>query len=291
MQSQRFGSLLLHDYVKEIDLDREMQFSAICIDFANGTYVSYCGTDDTLVGWKEDFNMSILNEIPSQQQAVEYLTRVGYQSPQNELYVGGHSKGGNLAVYASIYVEESIQNRIVAVYNNDGPGFTGYMMGDPGYLAMVPRIKTYIPQSSVIGMLLEHEEPYTVIKSKSVSLLQHDPYSWELLGREFVQMQDVTEDSQFLDTAIKTWFAEMTNQERNQLVDVMFTLLDTGNIENVLDIFHPKNTLKYLKTLSADDNMRKILSGEFQSFVEAAKKTRSMMDAERTAELLPEAEI
>ena len=127
-----------------------------------------------------------------------------------------------------------------------------------------------------------------MIKSKSVSLLQHDPYSWELLGREFEQMQEVTESSQFLDAAIKTWFAEMTNQERNQLVDVMFTLLGTGGVENALEIFHPKNTLKYLKTLSTDDNMRRILSGEFQNFIEAAKKTRNLMDAERNMDLLPE---
>ena len=183
-----------------------------------------------------------------------------------------------------------IQQQILEVYNNDGPGFTGYMMGDPGYLAMVPRIKTYIPQSSVIGMLLEHEEPYTVVKSKSVSLLQHDPYSWELMGREFQQMQEVTENSQFLDTTIKTWFADMSNQERNKLVDVMFTLLGTGGVENALDIFHPKNTLKYIKTLSTDDNMRKILSSEFQSFVEAAKKTRSLMNGEGMEGLLPGAE-
>ena len=183
-----------------------------------------------------------------------------------------------------------VQQRILEVYNNDGPGFTGYMMGDPGYLAMVPRIRTYIPQSSVIGMLLEHEEPYTVIKSKSVSLLQHDPYSWELMGRELKQMEEVTENSQLLDAAIKTWFAEMNNQERNQLVDVMFTLLGTGGVENALDIFHPKNALKYIRTLVSDDNMRKILSGEFQNFIEAAKKTRALMEAERTGELLPEAE-
>jgi len=231
--------------------------------------------------------MTFQQTIPAQRLAAQYVREVAaeYSVPMR---LGGHSKGGNLAVFAAARSSPMVQQHILDVYNHDGPGFTKYMMGDPGYLAMVPRIRTYVPQSSVIGMLLEHEEPYTVIRSKTVSLLQHDPYSWELMGREFVRMQEVTEGSQFLDSTIKTWFAEMTNQERNQLVDVMFTLLGTGGVENALDIFHPKNTLKYLKTLSTDDNMRKVLSSEFQSLIEAAKKTKAMMEAERTAELLPE---
>lgn len=156
-------------------------------------------------------------------------------------------------------------------------------MGDPGYLAMVPRIRTLIPQSSVIGMLLEHEEDFLVIRSKTVSLLQHDPYSWELLGREFIRMQELTSDSRFLDTTIKTWFAGMTNQERNQLVDVMFGLLGTGGVESVQEILSPKNIRNYIKTFSADVNLRRILSGEFMSLLEAAKKTKALFDQSREA--------
>ena len=155
------------------------------------------------------------------------------------------------------------------------------MMGDPGYLRMVPRIRTFIPQSSVIGMLLEHEEPYTVIKSKTVGLLQHDPYSWEVLGPGFMRMEEISEDSRFLDATIKTWFADMTNQERNQLVDAMFALLGTGGVENAWDIFHPRSIGNYLKTLSTDGNIRRILSGEFQGLVEAAKKTRERFSGDK----------
>ena len=177
-----------------------------------------------------------------------------------------------------------VQQRIVEVFNLDGPGFTDYMMGDPGYLAMVPRIKTFVPQSSVIGMLLEHEEPYTVVRSKTVSLLQHDPYSWEIMGRDLVRMDEITHDSRYLDATITTWFADMTNEERNRLVDVMFTLLGSGGVESALDIFHPKNALKYLKILSSDENMRSILSSEFQGFIEAAKKTRQHLDLKEIGE-------
>ena len=181
-----------------------------------------------------------------------------------------------------------IQSRILSVYSNDGPGFTQYLMGDPGYLAMVPRIQTYIPQSSVIGMLLEHEEPYTVIRSKTVGLLQHDPYSWEVMGKEFIPVQEITESSQYIDATIKTWFADMTNAERGQLVDVMYALLGSGGAENVYDLLQPRNIKTYIKTLSSDVNLRRVLSTEFTGLLEAARKTKAKFDETREAQLLLE---
>ena len=204
--------------------------------------------------------------------------------------LGGHSKGGNLAVFAAARSSPMIQQKILQVYNNDGPGFTQYLMGDPGYVTMVPRIKTYIPQSSVIGMLLEHEEPYTVIRSKSVGLLQHDLYTWDVLGKDFLPVEEITEGSQFVDATIKTWFADMTNHEREQLVDVMYALLGSGGAENIYDLLHPRNIRTYIKTLSSDENLRKILSAEFAGLVEAARKTKARFDEDREARLLLEEE-
>ena len=276
--SVRFGYTQLYLYRDMLIPEQETQFAAVTFLLDDGSaFLAFRGTDYSLVGWKEDFNMAFQQTVPAQRLAVQYTREVAaeYLAP---LRLAGHSKGGNLAVFAAARSAPMVQERILAVYNHDGPGFTDYMMGDPGYLAMVPRIHTYVPQSSVIGMLLEHEEPYTVIRSKTVSLLQHDPYSWEVQGRELVQMEEITQDSRFLDATIKTWFAEMDNQERNQLVDVMFTLLGTGGVDNALDIFHPKNAINYLKTLSNDENMRRILSSEFQSLIEAAKKTKAGLD-------------
>ena len=286
--SARFGYTQLYLYRDMLIPEQETQFAAVTFLLDDGSaFLAFRGTDYSLVGWKEDFNMSFQQTVPAQRLALQYTREVAaeYMAP---LRLAGHSKGGNLAVFAAARSSPMVQERIMAVYNNDGPGFTEYMMGDPGYLAMVPRIKTYVPQSSVIGMMLEHEEPYTVIRSKTVSLLQHDPYSWEILGRQFIQMEEISQDSQFLDATIKTWFAEMTNQERNQLVDVMFTLLGTGGVDNALEIFHPKNALNYLKTLISDDNARRILSEEFQSLIEAAKKTKQRLDAAKDLEELPE---
>lgn len=284
----RFGFTKLYLYRDLFIPEQETQFAAVTFLLDDGSAcLTFRGTDNSLVGWKEDFNMSFQQTIPAQRLALQYTREVAaeYTAP---LRLCGHSKGGNLAVFAAARSSPMVQERILEVYNNDGPGFTDYMMGDPGYKAMVPRIKTYIPQSSVIGMLLEHEEPYTVIRSKTVGLLQHDLYSWEVLGREFIPMQEITADSQFLDATIKTWFAEMSNQERGQLVDVMFSLLGTGGVDNALDIFHPKNIKTYVKTLSNDENLRRILSTEFQSLIEAARKTKAQLEAAKEPPALEE---
>lgn len=277
-QSNRFGFAKICCYRDLFIPEQETQFAAVTFLLDDGSaFLTFRGTDYSLVGWKEDFNMSFQQTVPAQRLAQQYTREVAaqYLIP---LRLGGHSKGGNLAVFAAARSSPVVQKRILEVYNNDGPGFTQYMMGDPGYIAMVPRIKTYIPQSSVIGMMLEHEEPYTVVKSKTVSLLQHDPYTWEVMGSSFQQMEEVTEASRFMDATLKSWFADMTNQERGQLVDVMFTLLGTGGVDNALDIFHPKNIRNYVKTLSSDENMRRILSSEFQSLIEIARKTKAEFD-------------
>lgn len=282
-QTVRFGYSRLFMYRDLYNPEQETQFAAVTFLLDDGSaFLAFRGTDDTLIGWKEDFNMSFQQTVPAQRLALQYTREVAaeYMAP---LRLGGHSKGGNVAVFAAARSAPMIQKRILEVYNNDGPGFTDYMMGDPGYLFMIPRIKTFVPQSSVIGMLLEHEEPYTVIRSKQVSLLQHEPYSWEVMGKSLIPVQEMTIDSRFLDATIKTWFAQMSNQERNRLVDVLFGLLGTGGVETTMEILHPKNLRNYLKTLTEDDNLRKVLSSEFQSFIEAARKTKAVFDADRKA--------
>lgn len=280
----RFGQSKIILYRDLLIPEQETQFAAMTFQLEDGSlFLAFRGTDQSLVGWKEDFNMTFQQTIPAQRLALQYTRDVALELT-GPMYMGGHSKGGNLAVFAAARSSPMVQERIAQVYNNDGPGFTQYLMGDPGYLAMVPKIKTYIPQSSVIGMLLEHEEPYTVIRSKTVGLLQHDLYSWEVMGRGFIPVEEITDSSQFVDATMKAWFADMTNQERNQLVDVMFTLLGTGGVDNALEIFHPRNIKNYVKTLSNDANMRRILSTEFQGLLEAARRTKAKFEEQKLLE-------
>ena len=278
--SSRFGEAKLCFY-RDVLLEEEAtQFAAVTFLLDDGSaFVAFRGTDTSLVGWQEDFNMSFMQVVPAQLQALEYIRQVEAELWM-PLRLGGHSKGGNLAVFAAARSSPSVQSRILEVYNNDGPGFNEYLMGDVGYQAMVPKIRTFVPQSSVIGMLLEHEEPYTVIRSKTVGLLQHDYYSWEVKGPGFVPMEEITADSRFLSETLKNWLADMTAQERSEVVDAMFGLLNLGELDSALDIFHPKNLRTYLKTLSSDAALRRLLSEEFKALVEAARKTRDQFAQE-----------
>lgn len=282
--TERFGDAQLCMYRDLLVPEQETQFAAMTFQLDDGSlFLAFRGTDHSLVGWKEDFNMTFQQTIPAQRLALQYTRDVSmeYSGP---MILGGHSKGGNLAVFAAARSSPLVQQRITAIYNHDGPGFTQYLMGDPGYRAMVPKIHTFMPQSSIIGMLLEHEEPYSIIKSSTVGLLQHDLYSWEVSGKHFIPVQEITDSSQFIDATLKTWFAEMTNQERNQLVDAMFALLGTGGVDKALDIFHPRNIRNYVKTLSSDANMRRILSTEFQGLMDAARQARAKMEEQKLLE-------
>ena len=280
-ETNRFGNALLLQYRNHLIPEEETQFAAVTFLLDDNTgFLAFRGTDYSLVGWKEDFNMSFRQTIPSQLLALEYTREIAQRYPM-PLRLGGHSKGGNLAVFAAVKSDAAIRQRIMNVYSMDGPGFTDYLLGDPAYKEMVPRIQTIVPQSSVIGMLLEHEEPYTIIKSKTLGLLQHELYSWELSGPGFVPMEQITADSRFLDQTIKTWFAGMTNEERNEIVDAVFDLLSMGEVDNVLDIIHPKNLKNYFRTLATNGKIRKMFSEELFSLMEAARKTQLALDGKK----------
>ena len=165
-RAPRFSGLMLRDWVSHLDAGTEEQFAALTIDTGDGArFVSYRGTDSTLVGWKEDFNMSYQTPVPAQRSAAEYLFDA-LRRWGGPLRLGGHSKGGNLAVYAAAACRTP--DRLLAVYNNDGPGFCAGAVDEAGYEAVRGRIHTFVPQSSVVGMLLDHEEDYTVVRSDQI---------------------------------------------------------------------------------------------------------------------------
>lgn len=287
--SDRFGTTKLYMYRDIYVPEEETQFAAMTFLLGDGTvFLAFRGTDGTLVGWKEDFNMTFQQIIPSQLLAQQYVREIALERSEN-LRLGGHSKGGNLAVFAAARSSPMLQERIVDIYNNDGPGFTDYMMGDPGYLSIVSRVRTFIPQSSVIGMLLEHEEPYTVVHSTSVGVLQHDLYSWELMGCRWITVEETTGDSVFLDITIKNWFASMTNQQRNALVDTIYGLLSSGGAENVSEIMQLRNLKHYIKTIGSDENLRKQLTTDFSALIDSAKRAYSQLGQRRETEKLLEA--
>ena len=215
-KTKRLGELRLVFYRDELLPEMESQFAAVTWLLPGGSaIVTYRGTDTTLTGWKEDFNMSFQDSVPAQEKALWYLEAFTKVHSDMPLMLVGHSKGGNMAVYSAARCQPEIQERITAVHNHDGPGFQAAVIREPGYRAILPKVRTFVPQSSVVGMLLEHEEPYTVVRSRQLSLLQHDPYSWEVLGGDFIRVEEVDENSRHLDATIKTWLSQTSIQERS----------------------------------------------------------------------------
>lgn len=235
-KTKRFGEIKLSKYIDDIDTRQQSQFCAMKIALDDeSVYISYSGTDETIVGWKENFNMSFLSETPGQLKAVEYLNTV-VSARQKRLRIGGHSKGGNLAVYAAIHCEKAIRKNILAIYNNDGPGVTANVIAKEEYHQLLPKIHTIIPESSIVGMLLEHEEKYEVVKSSKKGALQHDPMSWEVKGPSFVYVQSVAEGSIMLDKTLKAVLAKMDTKQREDFVDTVFSILEEGEIYTIDDL-------------------------------------------------------
>ena len=273
---RRFSEMQLCGYVNQLDFAAEKQFSAMTMLLEDDTvFVAYRGTDHSLVGWKEDFNMSFMDTIPAQQEALEYLKKVSAQFPKKKLRTGGHSKGGNLAVYAAAMVPHAIQMSILSVYNHDGPGFRENMLQRAGYQMILPRVATFVPQSSVIGMLLEHEEEFTVIQSTESGFMQHDPYSWEVLGADFVRLESLTDHSRFLDKTVKLWLDGLEEKQRECFVDTIYEAVTTAPVDAFGEVaVSPKVVFNALQALTEEDEETKKLMGDsVKLLLQAAKQT------------------
>lgn len=275
-ESRRFGTLKLSRYADHINAEQEKQFSAVTVSLEDGsTFFAYRGTDSTLIGWKEDFNMAFMPVIPAQQEAAEYLIQ-GAKQTEGPLLCGGHSKGGNLAVFAAASCPDTVRSRIQAVYNNDGPGFDREVLKSKGYLGVSDRIHTFLPQSSVVGMLLDHEEDYTVIHSTQNGLLQHDPYSWEVMGPGFVQVKSVSASSQIIDRTLKNWISGMNSSEREEFFNNLYQIFSATDAEtlNDLPVCWLKNFRKVSKSLLyISPETRRMLHRTFFRLLDAGKQS------------------
>lgn len=253
--TKRFGNLLLGDYVNDICLDEQSQFCAMTVDLLDGyRNVVFSGTDATIVGWKEDFNMCFLDEIPGQQKAVEYLNRVAERYPE-PLRIMGHSKGGNLAIYSAIHSSEPVMDRIREIYNNDGPGFTDAMLDMPGYQRLLPCICSIVPEYSIVGMLFEHREKYEVVASSENRAGQHDVMSWEVKGTRLVHMSSVDGRALLLDKTMKSWLEGMDETKRESFVDTVFGILEEADIRTVDDLAN-MNAAKFMEIIKLHSSLR-----------------------------------
>ena len=248
--SKRFARVILEDYNSYVDTELEGQFAAMT--FSSGRrsiYITYRGTDNHVIGWKEDFKMSYLESIPAQDSAVRYLEEqiakerhVSFQG--RRVILGGHSKGGNLAVYAAVCADPETAERILEVHNFDGPGFSEEFFENEGYPVLKERIVNFMPQGSIVGKLFEHRSPVRIVRSDARGVLQHVPFSWQIQGGDFLLEEDFNKSSRIFESAVASWLSGKDDEEKKAFIDALFDMLEESGIEKTEDLWSDKMRLK-----------------------------------------------
>ncbi|MBE6570033.1 MAG: DUF2974 domain-containing protein [Ruminococcaceae bacterium] len=234
--SERFGEVYVTGYRNEVDEEAGKQFAAVTFLLPdNSLFIAFRGTDDTLVGWREDFQLSFTTPVPSQKSAVRYVEEMS-RLYRGDIRLGGHSKGGNLAVFAAAFSSPDVKKRIITAYSNDGPGFTEEILAREEYTSMEKRIVTFVPQSSIVGMLLAINGSYRVIKSTSPMLLQHDPGSWQVIGPRFETMPGLSEEGKRNSRRFREWLKNMDHEDRRVFTDTLFHVLEATGAQTLRDL-------------------------------------------------------
>ena len=237
--SRRFAEVRAGMYVCDVDPARDIQFSAVSFFLGGAVYAAYRGTDLSIVGWREDFDLSYKTQTPGQAAARDYLDRLG-AATDGDIIVGGHSKGGNFAVYAASFCDPAVQERIVRVYSNDGPGFNKTVSEQAGYAAIAPRVVKLIPAASVVGMLLCGLEKPVFIKSSVRGPIQHDPYSWRVGRDSFERAASRTSGGAITDNAFSAWISSLDDGERERFVCSLFELFENSGVTSLNELVEKK---------------------------------------------------
>lgn len=234
--SPRFRDVRLTQFQFTTNKAAEEQFAAMTFLLPTGeAYVAFRGTDSTIVGWKEDLNMAYLCPVPAQEEARGYVEHVATEVT-GPLYLGGHSKGGNLAVYAASTASREVQGRVLAAFSHDGPGFPREFLEGAGFRRMRSRVVKTVPKSSVIGLIMDDGANVRVVESSGISVLQHNPFLWEVEGRDFVYADGLTASARYLSSTIESWMERFTPEERGRFVDTLFNVIGATGATRFADI-------------------------------------------------------
>ena len=275
-ETPRFADLMLGGYTDY--LEEETQFAVVAVHLSEQeTFVAYRGTDHTVAGWKEDFNMTFQESVPAQRFAKEYLEDLAQWIP-GELILGGHSKGGNLAVYASSMCASEVRQRIKMVYSYDGPGFSETVLNSVGYLEMESRLQSFLPEAAIVGFMLEHRISHTVVKSSSVGVLQHGPYSWMVEGNKFIQAEGFSRGSLVVEQAIKDWSAGMSDGDREELVETVYDFIQTTEVERVEDLMSLKKIRQLIKAVRENPQSLRMVKENLGKLIKTTLQTARNKD-------------
>lgn len=264
-KSKRFKNIKVCGYENIFSEEKSEQFAALTYITGNTNIISYRGTDDSLVGWREDFNLAFMDEIPAQKDALLYLNNAS-ESITGKLILIGHSKGGNLALNTGVRCDPKIQKRITAIYNFDGPGFEKEFYESVGYKNIEKNVYSYYPQFSVVGMIFEHPEKYKILKSTGFAIMEHDAVTWQLLGRDFITVKDFDEASKAFRLAFNGWLDKLSKKDCEKFVNALFDVL-TAPGAKTLDEINKNPIPASAKMLSAFTAMDKETKKEVKRII------------------------
>lgn len=270
---KRFAEMKVVGCTETFSVNPAIQFAAATFILPDGNLVViFRGTDDTLIGWKEDLDIFVKRGIPSHKLAVDYLEKVA-DAFEGNIIVCGHSKGGNVALYGALNCSEKVRSRIIKLYNNDGPGFVDYsLFSTSQYQEMLPKYRHLVPSSSFIGMILAHDNDYTVVKStRLLGAMQHDLATWKFDGCELDTADDLTPLGKITDLSLKNIILGADESQRQSLDLVMGKIIE-GMGQTCLLGF-AKNIFSSVKGAvnswnNLDDNTREL----FKSFFRVSPK-------------------
>lgn len=273
-QCDRYKNLKLSGYINHIDEENEKQFAAITIQNNNGeVYVIYRGTDDTIIGWREDFNMAFLEVVPAQKEAALYL-RAAMKAIKGKYRVMGHSKGGNLAVFSAVHCGKIGQKRLLKVYSMDGPGFSNEFFELNNYIEIDEKILWYLPYESIIGAVMEHGTNDYIVNSTAKGIMQHNPFSWVVNRCSYIKADELSKESVLAHAIIEECLNGLTLSQRRQFVNLVFDILDSTEAKTLSDI-----SLKRMITLidsvkNIDSDSRKLFKEIWNVVLKTVKDNR-----------------
>ena len=267
--STRFKNIKLMGYVNDIDPDVQKQFAAMIFKIKPDSYVlTFRGTDDSIIGWKEDFHMTYMDQVPAQKTAVNYLRKAMDALP-GQFILTGHSKGGNLASYAASQIEPEYQERIQIIYSYDAPGLNHSVITSQGYQTISDKIKRYIPQGSIVGMMLETPKQAQIVKSTAIGgLAQHDTFTWQIADQTFVLLDNLNPDSLQVDKTLKNWVDSVSDEELKDFFDLFFGLILDAGISSINDLTKLEN---FNKILAVFENANALTDEERDMLTRLAK--------------------
>lgn len=273
-RERRFGGMKVCGCQSKSDSEKEEQFSAVT--FLTGkkeAFAAYRGTDDTIVGWKEDFNLAVMDTVPAQADALEYLRRA-MKSLRAAFRAGGHSKGGNLAVYACAMADESLKRRVKEIYNLDGPGFPDEKINSRPFKSIEGKIKSLYPQLSIVGMLFSRAGAFSVVESERSGLMQHDPFSWRLGAKEFVRRDGFDSASVVFHDTFNDWIKSVGEDDRAAFVETLFSVIEAtdARTNSELEANWLKNSARVIKAMAKiEPEAREQVARTVQTLFKAAR--------------------